>query len=738
MIPRCFRFAAPLASPCIVGLLVALSAAHVSAANRKFWRFEIASDFLSGESNGVSVGPAGQVRLAPRLRNIYEGEHPFVWVVAPDGAGGTLAGGGAPGKLLRLAGEDAEVLAEPGEAGIHAVVSGQDGSIFFGTSPEGAVHQILPGGERRVLHRTESRYIWALGIEPGGSLLVATGMPAALVRVRPSGEAQTVFQTREENITALLVGLDGTIFVGTEPSGIVFRIQREGGAMALFDSPQAEIRALAVNAAGEVFAAAVASTGEETAEAGPTPAGPSRNAPPAAGVSTTTSFRLAGGAAAAVSVSAARSGATGTNHVLYRIASNGAAQPIWQSSVDRPLALAMLRDERLLLGTGDRGRVYRITRAGEMTLLLRTDSEQVTAAFSEGGATLLGASNPGRVLALSQEPRTEGRYRSQALDAGGAASFGRISWDARIPSGAAVTIETRSGNSAEPDDTWSDWLPAESGASVPSPAARFLEWRAVLRSDGRTSPELVSVEIAYRPANLAPRVARITLHPPGTAFEQMIQPSAPRLMGMEHLAETTEAARRSAAGNTLAGGTGRQLYRHGIRTATFDAEDPNGDRLHYEVSYRKLGEVPWNPLRSGLRQKIVAWDTSTMPDGRYELRVEATDTPDQPPEEALSGSRVSRAFTVDNTPPVISDLTAAADGSVRFRATDSGSPILRAAIAVNGGSPRVVRPVDGISDSLAESYDFRLAEPPAPGAVIVVRVEDDAGNWAAHDTSVNP
>ena len=716
-------------------LVVATAAGWGLAASRDFWRFETSGDFLAGESEGVSIGPEGQVRLAPALRSLHESEEPFVWSVVPDGAGGVIAGGGAEGTLIRIRDGASEVLADTGESGIHAVAVGTDGVVYFATAPGGSVQRILPGGDRGVFYQPEARYIWAIVPEPGGSLLVATGMPASVIRVQPSGAAETIFTTSEENITALHRSPDGVIHLGTEPSGIVFRID-SAGAMALYDSPLAEIRALARNAAGEVFAAAVAESGGGAAAGAGAPPASASVAPPTAGVVATASFRMLAAASGAPPSGEPVASTNGRAGALYRIAPSGAARMIWESGADRPLSLAMLRDERLLLGTGDRGRVYRVTRDGDVTLAFRAESEQVTAAVSEGGVTLLGASNPGRVLELSSSPRTEGRYLSRVLDAGGAAHFGRISWDVRTPPGSQAAVETRTGNSEEPDATWSDWTPAASDTRVASPAARFLQWRATLRSDGSSSPELASLEVAYLPVNLAPRVTGITLHPPGLAFEEMLNSSAPRLQGMEGRPEVSDAARRGQPGSALPAGSGRQLYLHGVRTATFRTTDPNGDRLRYRVSYRREGDVPWQPLRSELTETIVAWDTSTMPDGRYELRIEAADTPDNPPGETLTGSRISRPFTVDNTPPVVSDLTVGADGAIRFRAHDSGSPIRRASVSVDGGPARVLRPVDGIADSTTEDYDARLDDFPEGAGSVIVKVEDDMGNSGAAEARV--
>ena len=720
-------------------LLVALPTAL--AGGRSFFRFDTASDFLRGESEGVSIGPEGQVRLSPILTTLHDPGHPFVWALAASDSGTVVAGSGAPGALTRVGAGDPETLAETGDAGVHAVAVGSDGTIYYTSSPGGVVHRIAPGGERGVLGDTGARYVWALAAEPGGSVLAATGMPASVVRLQPTGAPETLFTSRDENITALHRSDDGTIHLGTSPSGIVFRLSADGDAMALHDSAQQEIRALAVNSAGEVFAAAVADSASPAPSSAPdssgagavgaAPAGP----PPTPSVATSTAFRVIAAAAGA----RAAGGASGssTRNALYRIAPNGAAEAIWESDTDRPLALAMLRDERLLLGTGDRGRVLRINRDGEATLVLRADSEQVTAAVRRGDAIFLGASNPGRVLRLTDSPRTEGRYVSAALDAGGAATFGRIGWDARVPPGSTLAVETRSGNTSEPDETWSDWSSAASNGAVPSPPARFLQWRAVLRSDGGSSPELVSLEAAYLPANRAPRVTGITLHPPGRAFEEMMSTQSPKLVGMEHLPETTETARNGSTRSGLPPGSGRQLYRHGVRTASFEASDPNGDRLRYRVSWRERGDVAWQTLRDGLREPIVAWDTRTMPDGRYELRVEARDTPDNPPETALGGERISRPFTVDNTPPEINDLTVTAGGQVRFTAEDEGTPIRRATATVDGGEPIVLRPADGISDSQIETFDASIADFPASAATVVITVEDDQGNRTTREATIS-
>ena len=109
------------------------------------------------------------------------------------------------------------------------------------------------------------------------------------------------------------------------------------------------------------------------------------------------------------------------------------------------------------------------------------------------------------------------------------------------------------------------------------------------------------------------------------------------------------------------------------------------------------------------------------------MKVIASDAPSHSPGEALYAERVSARFEVDTTAPVIDNLTAALDGQiddrqigdrqigmqihVRFRASDSFSPIKRAEYSLDGGDWQFVEPVGQLSDSKTEDYDFRVTVP---------------------------
>ena len=125
---------------------------------------------------------------------------------------------------------------------------------------------------------------------------------------------------------------------------------------------------------------------------------------------------------------------------------------------------------------------------------------------------------------------------------------------------------------------------------------------------------------------------------------------------------------------------------------------------------------------------MLAWDTATVPNGRYVVRIAASDAPSNPEALALKADRDSEPFDVDNTPPVVT--AALAPGSparVRANVHDDNSLVRRTEYSVDGGSWEEVHPLDGINDAPEEAYEIvpQLSSGPH---VIVVRATDLLGN----------
>ena len=120
------------------------------------------------------------------------------------------------------------------------------------------------------------------------------------------------------------------------------------------------------------------------------------------------------------------------------------------------------------------------------------------------------------------------------------------------------------------------------------------------------------------------------------------------------------------------------------------------------------------------------------------VRITATDAPSNPPDQALSATRETAPFQIDNSPPEITGLTAARAGAridLRFHAKDALSWLGKAEYSINGGDWLVVEPTTRLTDS--PEHDYRVQADAATGEVTVaVRVADEYENQAVAKTVV--
>ena len=731
------RFSRSLFVLAAIGLAVSALAAVPT-----FWRLESQGDFLPGEVEGVSISSEGTISLAPAAQVLAEVNDPYFWSLAVDGARIYL-GSGNDGKVYRVeATGESRVLADTNELQVHALAVDRRGNVYAGTSPRGSVYKIGTDGSTDVFFDPEDRYIWALKTDSRGNLLVATGDRARIYRVDSAGQSEVLFESEETHIVSLAIDGDDNLYAGTDASGLVLRIDRNGATTVLFDTPFQEVRAIVLDSHRNVYAATVNGgvRASQPPEPTPTPTPPI----PMGGGGEMVTVTATANVVATPSSSSAPTSVSGAAGGLYRISPDGVSELMWQSRSDPPLSLALTTDDRLILGSGTDGRVFLVSQDQTSALFLSADADQVTAVGSGGsGETYLATSNPAKLYRLNRGRRTEGTYRSPAIDTKTVSSWGKIRWQATTPSGATIRLSTRSGNSAEPDNTWSDWSPpytSSLGEQIASPRARFLQWRAVLNSTGEVSPELFDVTAIYLQQNLAPELSDIVILPPGQTFQKPIVTTGQlEILGMEEVLSETSPRNGSASG-TMGPNLGsmsltaiaRPFYRKGIQTVTWKSSDPNEDELRFDVHYRAEGETLWKLLRQGLTNPVIAWDTVAMPDGRYTLKIVASDAASNPSESARTGERTSQSFEVDNTPPRVANLTAEATQNghrVVFAAEDDISAIQSVEYAVNSGKWTIVFPTDGIADSKQESFDFTLPGYRDGGIyTLVVKVTDVLGN----------
>ena len=726
--------------PASAALLLCLASAVVLAASPTFWTVSSQADFLKGDVEDLSIDSDGRVFLGPAASVLAETSAPFLWSLVAAGDGSIWVGSGNEGRVLKV-GRDgkATTFFDSPELEVHAIAPAPQGGLYVGTSPDGKIYTVAADGTSTVLFDPDDKYIWALATDAAGNLFAATGDKGVIYKITPDGKGSRFYKTSATNVVSLAVAKNGDIIAGTESPGRVFRIDPGGKAFVLLDSPYREIHAVRVAGDGSVYAAAVSGMpgggGEDRASERP-PADTSRQPVPSVSTEITGMAVVEGpipsGASQAPGGRAARRPGRGA---IYQLRPDGLWDTVWEMDDDAPYDLLIEENGSLLVGTGTEGKIFRVTgNPARATLLARAAARQVTALLREPSGRIVGAaSNPGKLFALSSTPARRGTYESDIRDAGTVASWGALRWRATNRP-AQVQITTRTGNTATPDETWSVWSKPyinPDGEQITSPNARYLQWRAVLSTEGVDGPVLTSVTAAYLPRNLRPEVSSITVHPPGAVFQRPFSTGELEIAGFEdNTSDGRQPAQSGQAATTApTPPLGRRIYQKGLQTFVWKADDQNDDRLQFDAFYRREGDTVWKPLKRGLWDPIVVWDTTSVPDGTYVLKIAASDAPSNSPATALTGELESISFDLDNSPPVIELQTPSRPNprSIPFIVQDDHSAVQRVEYSLDASRWRVVYPKDGIPDSRRESFEVTLEEGEI-GRSVIIRATDAMNN----------
>jgi hypothetical protein len=718
--------------------------ASLDASSPKFFQAATQADFLRGDVENLSIDNRGQLTLGPAAELVYETAAPFIWSIVAAADGSIFVGTGNEGRVFRIDSDGkGSSFFDAAELEAHALAPGPDGSLYVGTSPDGKIYKVDRSGKAAIFFEPGEKYIWALATDAKGNLFAATGEKGNIYRIAPDGKGARFYQAKATHATALAFDQAGNLLVGTESPGRVLRVDADGKGFVLLDTPFREIRSLRVDGKGMLYAAAISaapgSSGPPPRADEREPGSPPADRPPVATVTAeVTSISIVDVSSGSGSTSASsREDRRAPRGAAYRIAPDGLWDQLWESRDDAPYDLTFDADGRLIVGTGNRGKLYRLEgNPLQPTLLTRAAAQQVTAFYKDArGRVYYATANPGKLFRLSAERSQRGTYESEARDAQMVATWGAISWRGSTPSGTRVEISTRSGNTQTPDDTWSAWsssYAAADGSPIQSPKARYLQWRAVLTGKEAT-PILTSVTAAYLQRNLRPEVRSITVHPPGIVFQKPFTTGDPDLAGFENQT-TPERKLTNAAMTAQQGGgsptLGRRTYQKGLQTLVWRADDDNDDELSFEIQYRREGETTWRVLRTDVREPILVWDTTTVPNGTYFVKIVASDAPSNAGAVALTGEMASNAFEIDNTPPEIILQAPRVDGSrtiVSFEVRDDHSPIQRVEMSEDGQVWRSVFPVDGIADSRSERYELTIDHPLGPRG-LSLRASDSMNN----------
>jgi sugar lactone lactonase YvrE len=733
----------------LAGLLVASSAfASATAA----WEMTSYQDFIHGRFQGVSLSRDGRLTLAPKVDTLFSSGQAVVWSVA-EGANGVLyVATGHRGRVYRVDPSGASSLlwtAEQPE--VFAIATDRDGVLYAGTSPDGKVYRIEKGKATEYFN-PKSRYIWSLAAGPDGALYVGTGDQGKIYRVTSAGTGELYYDTGQSHITGLAVDAQGRLLAGTEPNGILYRVSAKDKAFVLYDASLPEIRAIIAQPDGTVYAAALggslakrvqaATQATQSSASGVTVQGAAQtvtveaqNTQPGAEIKTQPDSAKLTQPAPTPQVTTqftVTPDLTGVERsAIYRINPDNTVETLWSSKEENAYDLLALPNQ-LLFSTDTNGRIYGLSHDRKITLVLQTNEGEATRLLPSSGSVLVATGDMGRVYRLGEGPGVAGSYESPVHDAGTAARWGSLSWRAETAPATAVTFRTRSGNSSKPDKTWSDWsdpLHDAAASAIVSPNARYIQWKAEFSGAGGVTPILDNVTLAYLPQNSPPivRSINVTLQmapaSSGRAIQQ--QSISPYTVTVTDTGDASTSVPAGTPTQTLSRAAAQQII------VSWQAEDPDGDRLVYNLYFRADDERRWMLLKGDLHDNAFTFDSDVLADGKYYFRVLASDREVNPPSTARDADLTSAPVMIDNTPPVVTVGPARRTGTtaeVEFDARDAASPLRRCEYSLDATGWVPLEAADGVIDSQHEKFVLSLDKLTPGEHLVVIRVLDSANN----------
>jgi hypothetical protein len=708
----------------------------LQASSPASWEMSSFSDFIKGHFDGISLGRDGRLSLAPKLDTFFTSEQPVIWSIAAAPDGTFYAATGHRGRVFRIEPNGtSKLLWTADRPEVFAITVDKSGIVYAASSPDGKIYRIDAAGKATEYFDPKSKYIWSLSIAPDGALYAGTGDNGRVFRITAANTGEVWYTTGQSNVTSLLVDPQGRVLAGTEPNGILYRITAKDKAFALYDSSLPEIRAVATTRDGGIYAAALGGSIAKKASA----IKADQNAQPDGVPTITTSVTVtadAGGdlkpnppapvkpqepvPAPAVNATAAATTDTTTNQVeksaIYRINPDNTVDTLWSSKEENVYDILPSGDGFIFFSTDASGRIYKLTDDHKLTLVSQTNESEATRLLPTGNSLLVATGNMGKIYRLESSSPT-GTYESPVFDAGNVARWGKLRWQGFSAQGRSIAFRTRSGNSLRPDATWSDWsapLTDAAGVQIPSPNARYLQYEAKLSGIG---VRLDNVTAAWLPQNNPPIVRSVTVL---TSLAPSTGASKPAVT-VTDTGDATPTSSTGTATQTLSRAAQQQL------NVVWQADDPDSDKLVYEVDFRGEGQQDWIALKKDLHETNYTIDTDALADGRYLFRVIASDRESNPPASAKQSDLVSSPVLIDNTPPVVR-VTSSTRTEVDFEAQDAASALRRAEYSLDAGPWTPVAPTDGILDSLAETFRLQLAKVPEGEHLLVIRVVDSGNN----------
>ncbi len=683
--------------------------------------FEVNSfdEFNQGEMEFAVISSRGEIHPGLETRE-WETEFDGIWDILMLSPETLLIATGNQGKLLRFQGKKFSEEFDTGKLAVTALATDAKGNVYFSAIPDAVIYKRDTSGKVSSFAELELPYVWCLVYDPSRGLIAGTGPEGKIIEINENRDVKELLDTKAEHVMCLVLK-NGILYAGTANPGMLIKISANGDYRVekAFDEDEVR-RVIDLSIPGDdVFVVAVNSQRVRGPRAPAAPAIKSKGPKPADGQGEEDEDESLPG----VKKKPSRPGIPGKlNSAVYKFRGSKGIRNLLTLKGAAILDLAADSKGNIYAATDQQGKVYMIEKqdnAYEVAFDFKPE-QVLSLAMKNDGLLWIGTGMPGALEKVSEKRADNvAAYFSEVFDAGFLAQWGRICHE---PETRLIKFATRSGNTPDPDESWSKWdlVGLVQPFQIKSPDARYLQIK-VSWPLGSNEP-LSSFRAAYTILNQPHYIKEVTVLAPGE------KPG--RVNGRKP---------GNAKDNSSQGGTASKKgpSANSKRTIIWKVENPDKDELTFELFYKPEGKKQWIPfpLKKELVKTRFEWNTESIPDGYYRVKVRASDaTANQPGDESVS-QRASDPFLIDNRRPEITELKVSTKGRVSGKAKDSMSQITRLEYSLDGADWVFFMPQDRVFDEKHESFDFALEPIPEPGLhTISVRAFDRAQNLGAKQT----
>lgn len=652
--------------------------------------------FQKGTFSGTALDSKGNLFIGPRIKEFTGPEREYYLGLAIDKSGNIYVGTGhraavykvntsAPAGTSDPESSAAAEIAQLDELDVYALLVRDKGEIFAGTSPDGKLYKISNNKAKektvKEFFNPEEKFIWDIKEDLAGNILLATGNSGGVFRVNKDGSSTRIFTSEDTHIVSLFVSKSGAILAGSGDRGILYKIDNTK-VKVLFDSPFEEIRGICEDKDGNIFF-----TGSRGIK--------KQNILDDVEIETFLDTKKKKKEREEI-IPVEKS-------IVYLYRPDGVVERLWGSEAEYIYSACYdEKNNRVLIGTGNSGRVYSIDKDGGFSIIYESESAQVFKITAMNGGFALISNNAATVARIEDALNGNGTYYSEVYDLGIQSKLGKIYWDSEIEANTNVSLYVRTGNSNVPDETWGKWsapFTDSENSNISISGVRYFQVKAALNSTNISiSPRLNNYKVYYVQSNLKPELKRIDISKPADnpVHDPAVKDGAPVRKDKNHL------------------------------SIQWRASDPNKDKLKYNIYLKKASDRSWILLKEDITVPRTELDTRLFQDGKYLLKVSADDSLANPPTLSKSAELISFPFLIDSTAPEISDFVVQG-ARVTFTVNDKTSLVTGAFYSYDGKLWFPVFPVDLIADSRTESYDFTLTDK-KDNTYIFIKVIDEFDN----------